>query len=105
MLSQAVLPLFLLGPATVAAVALQPVARHDAACQQLKITIPSLLDNITIYSATYYPDGTNYTNPGQIPYSTTPAVNLSAFCLFGANVTTSSKSQFRFDIFLPDDWK
>jgi hypothetical protein len=106
MLSKSVIAALALGPAAGAALAVHPVARHDANCENLKNTIPGLLlENLTIYSAKHYPAGTNYTNPGQLPYSTVPAVDLSAFCLFGANVTTSSKSQFRFEVFLPDDWK
>jgi hypothetical protein len=105
-LSTTLLPLLLAGSSAVgSALPHQHVARHDAACQALNQTISSSLGNITVYAATHYPAGTNYTNPGQLSYSTTPAANLSAFCLFGANVTTSSKSQFRFEVFLPDDWK
>jgi hypothetical protein len=99
-------PLLLAGTFAVgSALPHQHIARHDAACQALNQTMSSSLGNITVYAATHYPAGTNYTNPGQLSYSTTPAANLSAFCLFGANVTTSSKSQFRFEVFLPDDWK
>jgi hypothetical protein len=106
MLSKSVIAALALSPAAGVALAVHPVARHDANCENLKNTIPGLLlENLTIYSAKHYPAGTNYTNPGQLPYSTVPAVDLSAFCLFGANVTTSSKSQFRFEVFLPDDWK
>ncbi|KAK4054153.1 hypothetical protein OIV83_001178 [Microbotryomycetes sp. JL201] len=87
------------------AIAAPSSSSAEQRCSQLaKLAKARWKNNISIITNQLYPDGTTLTEPTAIPEYSAPVPDLPAFCRFAANVTTSSASKFKFELFLPVSW-
>ncbi|GAA5820526.1 hypothetical protein JCM3770_002286 [Rhodotorula araucariae] len=96
----AVIPLALAGYASAAAVS------SRLSCGDLWNEAPKRLENLEVYIAEDYPEGTNLTTKWATVAYPDPVPDLPAFCRFGGFIHTSNISKVQFDVWLStvDEW-